>query len=240
MPERIRIGMLTPSSNTVLEPVSTALAAAMPEVSLHFARFRVVEISLRAAALGQFDPEPMLQGAELLADAHVDAVCWNGSSVAWLGLDADRRLCGEIVARTGISANSAVLALVELFRRVGVQRYGLVSPYTSDVQERIVATFEAEGFACAAERHVGERRNFHFADIAAARVEAMMDDVAAARLQAIIVLCTNMDGATVAPAIEARYDIMVVDSIAAAMWGALRTAGADPHRLSHAGRLFAL
>jgi maleate cis-trans isomerase len=33
-----RLGMLTPSSNTVLEPVITRMAAGLPEVSLHFSR----------------------------------------------------------------------------------------------------------------------------------------------------------------------------------------------------------
>src|SRR5690606_20399590 len=128
MPERRRIGMLTPSSNTVLEPVSSAMVARLDEVSLHFARFRVLEISLSEAALGQFDTTPMLTAAELLADAKVDAICWNGTSAGWLGLEADRRLCAQIEDRTGIPATSAVLSLVELCRRAAVTRYGLVSP----------------------------------------------------------------------------------------------------------------
>lgn len=55
MNARIRLGMLTPSSNTVLEPVSAAMVAGLPEVSVHFGRFKVTEIALSDQALKQFD-----------------------------------------------------------------------------------------------------------------------------------------------------------------------------------------
>ena len=44
MNPRIRIGILTPSSNTALEPLTTAIVAGLPDVSVHFARFTVTEI----------------------------------------------------------------------------------------------------------------------------------------------------------------------------------------------------
>jgi hypothetical protein len=55
MTRRVRLGMLTPSSNTVLEPVTMAMLAGLPDVSAHFSRFKVTEIALSEQALGQFD-----------------------------------------------------------------------------------------------------------------------------------------------------------------------------------------
>ena len=63
---RILLGMLTPSSNTTLEPVTTAMIAGVPQASAHFARFRVTEIALSHQALGQFDDTEILRAAELL------------------------------------------------------------------------------------------------------------------------------------------------------------------------------
>ena len=71
MSRRIRLGMLTPSSNTTLEPITSAMIGGLPEVSAHFSRFPVTEISLREQALDQFAIEKILQGARLLADARV-------------------------------------------------------------------------------------------------------------------------------------------------------------------------
>jgi maleate isomerase len=100
MNKPVRLGMLTPSSNTTLEPVCARMLADLPEVSVHFARFRVTEISLSEQALGQFDLAAQLSAAELLADAKCDVICWNGTSVRVAGIDPARiqswgRLFGE-------------------------------------------------------------------------------------------------------------------------------------------------
>ncbi len=55
MSHRIRIGMLTPSSNTALEPITSAMLAGLPEVSAHFGRFKVTEIALSGQSRQQFD-----------------------------------------------------------------------------------------------------------------------------------------------------------------------------------------
>ena len=55
MTRRVRFGMLTPSSNTVLETLTMAMLAGLPDVTAHFSRFKVTEIALSDQALGQFD-----------------------------------------------------------------------------------------------------------------------------------------------------------------------------------------
>jgi maleate isomerase len=194
MSERKHLGMLVPSSNTVLEPMCAAMLAGVRNVSAHFARFRVTEISLTPVALDQFQLQPMLEAAALLADAKVDSVCWNGTSASWLGLDTDRSLCSSIEARTGIGATSAVLALEQIFHQSGITRFGLVSPYLSDVQSQIVVNLGAEGFECIAERHSGRRDNFSFSEVPAEDLKAMVREVAGERPQAITLLCTNLRG----------------------------------------------
>lgn len=67
--------MLTPSSNSVLEPLTAAMLADVPDVTALFSRFRVLKISLESDALQQFSNEPMLDAASLLTDAKVDTIC---------------------------------------------------------------------------------------------------------------------------------------------------------------------
>ena len=55
-----RLGMLTPSSNTVLEPLTVDMLANQSNISVHFSRFRVLKISLESDSLGQFSYDPML------------------------------------------------------------------------------------------------------------------------------------------------------------------------------------
>jgi len=238
--DRVLLGMITPSSNTTLEPVTARMLRGLPEVSVHAGRFRVTEISMNAGALGQFDMTPMLAAADLLADAHCNAICWNGTSAGWLGFERDRQLCDEIERRTGIRATSSVLALLDAFRLAGVTRYGLVSPYTEDIQQAVIANFARSGFECVAERHTGIRVNFDFSTIEPAAIDAMLDQVAAARPQAVVILCTNMDGAALAGEFERRSGALLLDSIATAAWGALRAAGLDTRRVRGWGKLFSM
>jgi maleate isomerase len=233
-----RIGMLTPSSNTALEPATYGLLAAMPEMTAHFSRFTVTEIALSASALGQFQQGPILGAAELLAHAKVDVICWNGTSATWLGFDSDKALTQSITESTGIPASTAVLALNTLLRRMGAQRIGLVTPYVDDVQTKIMANYEASGWSCVAERHAGRRDNFSFAEIPAAEIEAMILEVGAARPDAIGVICTNMDATRLVPQIEARLGIPVLDSIACTLWGAIETLQLDKTALQQAGMMF--
>jgi maleate isomerase len=230
--------MLTPSSNTTLEPVVSRMLEGLPGVTGHFSRFRVTEISLSQQALGQFTDQAMLSAAELLADARCHSICWNGTSAGWLGFDADRELCARITRRTGIPACSSVLAIEQIFRATGVRRYGMVSPYTDDIQEKIIANFRREGFECVAETHERLKVNFSFSEVEPQTIDARIREVARARPQAIVVFCTNMDGATPAERLEREIGIPIYDTIASAVWASLRAARLDPVLLKGWGRLF--
>ena len=238
MNSSIRLGMLTPSSNTVLEPVCSAMVAGIPRVSCHFARFRVTEISLGSAALQQFDNEPMLVAADLLADAKVDAVCWNGTSAGWLGFDRDRALCKDILHRTGIPASSSVLAIDDIFRITDVRRFGLVSPYMPNVQQRIIETFATAGFECTAERHLNISENFSFANVTAEMLSEMVREVAQSGPDGITIFCTNLRGAPLVEELEEEIGIPIYDTTSAAVWAGLRIAKADPTLIRGWGRLF--
>lgn len=234
-----RLGMLTPSSNTVLEPMTGAMLAGLPDVTAHFARFRVTEISLGQGALGQFETGPMLAAAELLADARVESICWNGTSAGWLGFESDERLCAAIGARTGIAACSSVLALNEIFERKGVERFALVTPYLPEIQQAIMATYAAAGFECVAERHLLERDNFAFSTYGEELIARLCREVAAARPDAIAIFCTNLRGAPMVAGLEEELRLPIYDTVATAVWKSLTLAGVAPRRVQGWGRLFA-
>ncbi len=237
--DRRFLGMLTPSSNTVLEPLSNAMLRDLPEVTAHFGRFKVTEISLRGQALGQFDMDPMLDAAELLADARVHSICWNGTSAGWLGFEQDVDLCAAITERTGIPACSSVLALKEIFEATEVKRFGLITPYLDEIQTRIIETFAKQGFICAAESHLNDPGNFSFSEIQAITIADMCRNVASsAELDAITIFCTNLKGAPLVHDLEAELGLPIYDTVATALWASLRTAGIDQTRVREWGRLF--
>lgn len=240
MTRRIRLGFLTPSSNTVLEPVTSAMLAGLPRVSAHFSRFEVTEIALSASALGQFDPGPILEAARLLSHARVDVIAWNGTSASWLGFETDRALCRRITEATGIAATTSILAMNELIGRLGVRKLGLVTPYIDAVQQKIVENYQGLGLTCPAERHCRLQENFAFAEVTEAQIAAMVRDVAAAGAEAIAVVCTNMRAGPMVAALEAETGVTLLDSIGTTVWKALALAGADPAEVTGWGRIFAI
>jgi maleate isomerase len=238
MTRALRLGVLTPSSNTALEPLTSALAAAVPGCSAHFSRFRVTEISLSQAALGQFDDRNILAAAELLADAKVSVIGWSGTAAGWRGFDTDHVLVERIRERTGIAATTAVLALNELLALRGIKRLALVTPYTTDVQERIVENYRRIGVEVVAERHLGISVNHDFALVQPAQLHALMREVATARPEAITTFCTNLHASTLAETVEAELGIPLLDTVSTTVWGQLRAAGADPSQVRGWGQLF--
>jgi maleate isomerase len=234
----LRIGMLTPSSNTILEPVTARMISGVDGLSVHFSRFAVTAIALDKAALGQFDDAPILGAAELLAHAKVDVIAWNGTSASWLGLARDRELVTKIEAATGIKAATCMLGFFDLFRGMGMTRLGLVTPYTRDVQDKIISTYAAEGVDVIAERHLGISDNFTFGTVPETEISRLIREAAAAGPQAIAVVCTNMNGASSAARLEQELGIPVLDSVAVTLWACLVRAGADPQMIKGWGRLF--
>ena len=238
MTSRVFLGMLTPSSNTVLEPVTTAMLSGLPEVTAHFSRFKVTEIALSSDALAQFDTSNILRAAELLAHAKVDVIAWNGTSSGWLGFERDVRLCERIRQATGIPASTAMLALNEIFENTGAKRVGFVTPYLDDVQARINANYEKAGFTVAADRHLRMQDNFSFSTVTADRMRQMTREVAAAKPDAIAIVCTNMRGAPLAEELEQQHGIPIYDTISTTVWGSLRVAGVDTRLVKGWGRIF--
>jgi maleate isomerase len=238
MNDRIFLGMLTPSSNTMLEPITTAMLAGLPEVSVHFSRFPVTEIALSDRALKQFDESSILRAAELLSHAKVNVLAWNGTSAGWLGFEADQRLCAAIHRAAGIHACTSVLALNEIFTHTGVKRFALVSPYRDDVQKAIVRNYAGAGFECVAERHLELQDNFSFSTVASDQLRDMVRSVAISRPDAITIFCTNLRGAPLVEELESETGIPIYDTIATAVWKSLRMAGVDVQRVLGWGRLF--
>ncbi|UIN22835.1 maleate cis-trans isomerase family protein [Herbaspirillum frisingense] len=238
MTQRTLLGMLTPSSNTTLEPVTTAMLADIPEASAHFGRFRVTEIALSNQALAQFDDSEILRAAELLSHAKVGSIAWNGTSSGWLGFDADERLCRRITEATGIPACTSVLALNEIFDITGVKRFGLVTPYLDEVQAAIIKNYAASGLECVSERHLRKQDNFSFSEVGAEELRAMVREVARDKPEAITIFCTNLRGAPLVEELEREVGIPIYDTISTVVWKSLQQAGADPSRIRGWGSLF--
>jgi maleate isomerase len=226
-----RLGVLAPSSNTVLEPAMTRLLEPIrDQLSIHVARFRVTRIADDRESDDQFALEPMLEAARLLADARVDAILWAGTSAAWEGIETDERLVAAIEGAVDRPATTATLSLLAAFRALSIHRYGLVVPYVQPIVDAIVQNLDEAGFACVAVDRDGLIENWEFATVSGDAIAARVRVVAGAdpTPDAVVIHCTNLRGAEVSELLERELGIPIIDSVVVGLWGALRVLGIAP------------
>lgn len=223
--QRHFVGVITPSGNTVVERISLGVARLLPEVSMHFSRTPV---------FGSSDPSPdsyavdgFLHAARLLAHATPDVLVWNGSKGAGIGFDHDRTLVETIQRETGIRTTTSLLGLEALMNAQSLRRIAVVTPYNDASQRKTLDCLAREGYECIAHAHAGLSDNLSYASVPAAQIAAMVREVAAAKPQAIVCLCTNFPAAVVAAEMEAELGLPVYDSTALGVWHAMQLAGVD-------------
>ena len=212
-----RLGMLVPSSNTVLEPEVARLLPPDGSVTTYVSRIGVVTISADEASLGQFTVGQFTAAATLLADAAVDLILWNGTAASWLGFDWDRRIVAAIEQHTMTRATTAVMGINTRLERLGAKRIGLVTPYVAALEARIVANYAAAGIDVVAAERLDLTVNTDYAEVPPDRIAAMCRRVAAPRPEAIVIMCTNLAGASIAEPLGRELGIPVIDSVRAAV-----------------------
>jgi maleate isomerase len=225
LPVRASIGIITPSASIVVERTTIDLIRALPNVIAHFSRTPVK---------GTTDPYPdgydidaMLSAAHLIADAKPDAILWAGSKGAKIGIEHDRLLCQRIREETGVDATTPTLALEEIIRLRGIRTVGLITPYASNYQARLIDGLKAMGLSCVAEAHSGISNNLAYASVDSVQINRMARSVAAAEPEAILAWCTNFAAGPLAGKIERKLGVSFYDATALGLWRALSLVGID-------------
>jgi maleate isomerase len=216
-----RLGLLIPSSNTVVEQETVQLLPKDGSVTCHLSRVRIVTISAEEASRGQFDMRHMVAAAGLLADAKVDLILWNGTASSWLGFNYDQVLTASIEAATGIPATSAVIGINAALGRLGVKRIGLVTPYVAALEADIIANYRDIGIAVVSAERLDLTDNLAIGAVPRVTIARMIRAVAGARPDAIVVMCTNLAGAGLVASLSEELGIPIIDSVHAAALHAL-------------------
>lgn len=245
MNQRVRLGVLVPSSNTAVEPLTQLIITSikLPDttITVHFSRFSVTEISQSKAALSQFDLTPILAAAQLLADAQVDVIGWSGTSAGWLGFDRDISMCKAIHEATGIPATSSTLALNALLGVFNVRKLGLVTPYLSSMNEAIVENYSSIGVTVNCKCNLDITDNATIGKVTEQQLTEMVDSIVADGATTITTFCTNLQAAHLVPIWERKYNNLIVfDTVATVVWEMLNMVSIDPRNVRGWGKLFEL
>jgi maleate isomerase len=216
-----RLGLLMPSSNTVVEPETAKLLPGDGSVICHVSRVRVVTISAEDASRGQFDINRMVAAAELLADARVDLILWNGTAASWLGFAYDQFLTDAIQRATNIPATTAVIGVNQAINRLGARRIGLVTPYVATLEAEIIRNYRDVAIDVVSAARLDLTDNLQIGRVCEATITRMIRDVAGARPDAILVMCTNLSAAGLVAPLSSELGVPVIDSVHAGAFHAL-------------------
>ena len=225
-----KVGFITPSSNTALEPLTMAMTKQISSrISVHFSRVRVKTLTLDSQDIDQFQTQKMMDAASLLADGGLDAILWNGTSGSWTGkgLEADVELCEEIRRITGVPASTSSLAQVDVLKHYGVKKFSLAVPYVEEPTRKIIETYGKQGFTTVKSARLEETENKVIGNIPFERIKQLLRDADSPDAECIVVACTNLPAAVLLGEMEAELGKPVFDSIAVTLWKALKMTGID-------------
>lgn len=237
--EQKKIGMLTPSSNTTLEPICSKMVSGLEKiVTMHYSRLKVTKISLEKDALSQFDNDRMLEAAKLLQDADVDVIAWNGTSGGWRGLADDREICKNIEEQTGIPATTCMLSQMHAFENDGVKKIHLITPYTQDIHQKIIEQYKRYGIEVVNDICLKQYVNRSFALVDQQTIQKLFEQICTVPADGISVVCTNFPAMWSVPQMEHRYGITVYDTLGTLVKETLEMLQIDPGLVKGWGKLF--
>ncbi len=231
MTDRVRVGLIVPSSNTVME---VDLHRRLPPfIHVHTARMFLEETTSEAEAV-MLD-EHVMPAVRDLATARPHVVvfgCTSGGALR--GNDYDRELCDAISGQTGVETISTIASVREAIARRGGRRIGVITPYVDALNERIRESIEADGVEVAGIHGLGIDENFAIAEVPADRIVAFAaESLAGAAIDLVFVSCTNFHAVEAVAGIEASLGVPAVTSNQAVLEAVLRRsapAAAGPGR----------
>ena len=225
MTETVRLGVIVPSVNIVVEEWYPRV---VPErVSVHFARMLIADGSSPEKIIAM-DREDGIRAIGQIASCRPHAVAYGCTASSIIqGHAFDERLRGEIRHIAGAPGTTATDSIFAACRALGLKRVTAISPYTEAVDTAEHRFFAEGGIETVASAYLGIADGFRLAE---PEPDAILDlalrtwDPAS---DGLIAACLNFRSHPVIEALEARTGKPVVTSTQAVLWRLLRLAGIE-------------
>ena len=221
-----RIGLIVPSSNTVVE---VDFARNLPPgATLHTARMFLAETTEAAerVMIEQYVPQAVIDLASLRPDV-VAFACTSGGAV--LGADGEAKLIEDIARETNarvVSTNDAVKSHIG---RYSPRRVAVITPYIDELNERIRAGLEGHGLNVVHISGMGKTDNYTIAVVTPEQIVAFAEQqLAGVDFDLLFVSCTNFRGVAARPLLLERFGVPVVTSNQATIVATLEVLGLEP------------
>jgi len=218
---RRRVGLLVPSSNTVME---NDLHTRLPKdlYTVHTARMHLVTCNRECEVQMIDDYAP--KAAADVGTAGIDLLVFGCTSAGSLfGAAHDKKVCDELGARAGAPALGTLSAVNEALARRNFKRLAVLTPYVDDLTQAVAGAATVPGREIVAAYGMGIEDNVELATPTPENIVAFAKDkLSGVEMDGIFVSCTNFRALEAVPELERIFGVPVVTSNLAVIEGVTR------------------
>ena len=221
-----RVGLIVPSTNTVMEP--DLYRHLPPGATVHTSRMLLegsVTIEAEELMLDVYLPECARQIGTLMPDVVVFGCT---SAGALRGPEYERELAGEISRTTGAPTITIMGAVVDELTRLGVKSVAVLTPYSEEINDTIKESLEASGFTVPHINGMDVKGAFNIAAVSPGEiVDYVRQELDGVSSDCLFVSCANLKSVDVLEDLRQAAGRPVVTSNQAVLEGVKRTIGVD-------------
>lgn len=198
-PSQIRIGLMVPSSNTIIEP--DFYRNVPPEWTVHTARMflETTTVEGESRMLDEF----AFPAARNLATANPHVIVFGCTSAGALrGNQFDAELTHRINDETGIPVVSVIKSVREALTKHNAKKIAVVTPYIDELNTRIRTSIEEDGIEVVRIRGLGISKNYEIARVSKEEIiNFSLETLKGVNPDLLFLSCTNF------PAMSALSDL---------------------------------
>jgi len=214
---KARIGLLTPSANTIIEEEFHALK---PDgVSVHSARMFVTSPTKEGLVRMVEDTEMATEMIATLEPSIIAFGCTTGSLLGGIGWDETLVTRIEKIAK--VPATTTATAVVRALKKLGISKIAVGTPYGKELNELEAGFFQNSGIKVVAMKGLDlTREEMH--QLPLEEVMELAHEVDRPNAEAVFLSCTNLKAVPVVAQLEKDLEKYVFSSNIATFWDVMR------------------
>ena len=228
MEKTFRVGLLVPSSNTIME---VDLYRNLPApITVHPARMYLEETT--PAGEKRMISEEVPKAAGLLKTLRPNLVVFGCTSAgALFGPDFPQELHRKIGAVVGCPVLDILSMVAEELKRVQAKKLAVLTPYSRELNQSVKTSLEALGFEVPSIDGMGITVNFELASPTPQEIVAFAQKSSlAVEAEALFLSCTNFRALEALPLLRKQFTLPIITSNQATIEKIKRTFQEQPNR----------
>jgi maleate isomerase len=227
---RGRIGVVVPSTNTVVQP---EVDSTRPRgVTFHLARVSIRERPLTSEQAFLEHVQAMRDGLgaaieQVMTCGPQHLIMGVALEAFWGGVAQSRALETELAAKAGISVTMGSTATAAALRAFGCRRIAVLTPHQPRGDEMVRAWFAEEGFEVVRLRGLKCPSPREIAHVSPATIRDSLRELDGPEVEALVQVGTNLAGLEVAAEAERWLGKPVLAINAVLAWHAMRAIGVE-------------